>query len=278
MSAFTIQQKDLVNIITCPTEMGGEAVKEFATLTEKISQKGTKAHVFDFKECESLDTEMYRSFIKLKQMSSAISISIFSINLSKDIQKQIRESGLDTVFNPAPNMNVVLTKLGLKKISPTSPESIEFIKIFAAATQIAITKQANTPLTSGKPFAKKENYNVNIGIAGVINLVSPQFIGSISLLFPVSVFLEIYSNMLGETLPAITKESEDAAAELLNIIFGLAKMKLNNEKGYSIQKAIPTVLSGEKLHVATSNNGTTVVLPFETKAGPFFVEVVSDQS
>jgi hypothetical protein len=45
--------------------------------------------------------------------------------------------------------------------------------------------------------------------------------------------------MLGEEFKAITQDLQTGAAELLNIIFGSAKVVLN-EQGYAIQKAIPT--------------------------------------
>lgn len=157
-------------------------------------------------------------------------------------------------------------------------ETLEFIKPFIGAVQVALTKQANVELKHGKPFFKKGKHAMDFGIAGVVNLVSAQFNGSISLLFPTPVFLFVYNSMLGEKLDKITAESEDAAAELLNIIFGLAKMKLNNEKGYTLQKAIPTVLVGDKIQTSMPTVGFTVVLPFQTKAGDFLVEVVFDQS
>jgi chemotaxis protein CheX len=161
---------------------------------------------------------------------------------------------------------------------PDFTKSMEFIKPFIAAVHLALSTQANTPVKTGKPFMKKEETKTQLGVVAVINLISDQFIGSISILFSTAVFLKIYENMLGEKITQITKESEDAAAELLNIIFGLAKMKLNNEKGYTIQKAIPTVLTGENLHVATSSAGPTIVLPFETSEGEFYVEVLFEKN
>lgn len=279
MDVFKFESKDQIGIITCPAEISSGTIKELGLLAEKILGETVKAHVFDFSSCTYLDPGSYRIFIRLKQQANTTGVQVFCVNLSRDLLRQIQSSGLDMVFNPMPNLNSVFTKVGLKKSSSaTSPESIEFIKPFISAVQVAINTQANTPLTGGKPFAKQKKYDVDIAIAGVINLVSDQFVGSISLLFPAPVFLEIYANMLGETITTITKESEDAAAELLNIIFGLAKMKLNNEKGYSVQKAIPTVLVGDKLQTASSNIGSTLVLPFTTKTGSFFVEVVFEQA
>jgi chemotaxis protein CheX len=106
--------------------------------------------------------------------------------------------------------------------------------------------------------------------------VSDQFNGSIALCFPAGVFIKIYNAMLGETTTEITQESEDAAGELLNIIFGQAKAILNNKKGYTIRSAIPTVLSGQKLRVHSLSPDNTIMLPFETPHGIFHIEVSTE--
>lgn len=281
MSLFKTDKTEHLNIIQCPSALDAGAASEFAKLAPELVTLSVKAHVLDFHHCQALGPEMSRHLIKFKRDVGATDVQIFSINLPRALLKQIKESGLDSVFNPIPDLNAVKVKLGLAAATGPAPSqataSVEFIKVFVSAVQIAISTQASTPLTAGKPYTKKEPHKIDIGIAGVISLVSTQFAGTISLLFPAKVFMDIYTNMLGEPLESITPESEDAAAELLNIIFGLAKMKLNNEKGFTVQKAIPTVLAGDKLHVATSKSGSVVVLPFETKAGPFFVEVTFEQ-
>ena len=77
--------------------------------------------------------------------------------------------------------------------------------------------------------------------------------------------------MFGEPYDKITDEIADGAGELLNIIFGTAKTILT-DSGYSVEKAIPTVIRGSdiKLHSLTKG-GRTVVVPFEGKDGVFHV-------
>ena len=82
-------------------------------------------------------------------------------------------------------------------------------------------------------------------------------------------------NMIGETYEVIDKELEDGAGELLNIIFGHAKAILNN-KGYNIQKAIPTIVRGKDLAINHISSNKTIVLPFESPEGPFHIEIGID--
>jgi chemotaxis protein CheX len=79
--------------------------------------------------------------------------------------------------------------------------------------------------------------------------------------------------MLGENQSEIINEMQDAAGELLNIIFGQAKALLNDNKGYTIQKAIPTVVRGQSLQVHHLTRETAVILPFVTNLGDFHIEV-----
>ena len=55
--------------------------------------------------------------------------------------------------------------------------------------------------------------------------------------------------MMGKPCAEITREAEDAAGELLNIIFGQAKGRLAEDRKYVIHEAIPTVIRGSDLSV-----------------------------
>ena len=84
--------------------------------------------------------------------------------------------------------------------------------------------------------------------------------------------------MLGEDFQEISKDIIDGAGELTNMIFGQAKVSLN-QKGYGIQTAIPSVISGKNHTLSALTKGPVVVIPFSTESGPFYVEVcVSSQS
>jgi chemotaxis protein CheX len=115
--------------------------------------------------------------------------------------------------------------------------------------------------TPGKPYLKGKVPTTGIDIAGIIGLTSARFQGSIALCFPEPTFLAVLSNMLGETYSQITPDLEDGAGELMNIIFGQAKVELN-ELGHTIEKAIPTVVRGQSLAIRHHSHCPTIVLPF----------------
>jgi chemotaxis protein CheX len=148
----------------------------------------------------------------------------------------------------------------------------DFIHPFLNATVHILNVQANLLAEAGKAYLKKQNDRLIGDVSGIISVVSDKFNGSVVISFPEGTFLKIMSSMLGEEFSEISPEIVDGAGEILNMIFGQAKIVLN-EKGYGIKTAIPSVVTGRALSVSTMTKGPVVVVPFQSQAGDFFVEI-----
>lgn len=151
-----------------------------------------------------------------------------------------------------------------------------FFRPFVEGTRHTLQVACRIEATPGQPVVKLRGLRSELrsDIAGVIAIVSPGFTGSIALCFPEAVFVALMGNMLGEAYAKITDELADGAAELLNMIFGYAKVALN-ERGHAIQKALPTVIRGSGMSVA-GGNSRTVILPFLTEVGKFHIEIQTE--
>ena len=189
-------------------------------------------------------------------------------NISMQLKSQLLSDGVIRLFNfqtsgpetpPKPPVN-------RKKIQ------VEFIQPFVNSTVEMLRVQANTEAKSLKPYLKNAEAPSDFDIVGLITLTSNVFEGSIALCFKKEVFLKICENLLDETFTEIKEEVEDAAGEILNIIFGMAKAELNDKQGYQIEKAIPTVMRGENLQVKQTV-GPTIILPFSSSVGEFQIEI-----
>ena len=152
---------------------------------------------------------------------------------------------------------------------------VNFFRPFIDGTRNVLKVQCNLDITHEKPFIKGTRAQPDFEIAGIIGITSTVFTGTITICFPAKVYLKIMSNMLGEEFTEISRDLEDGAAELMNIIFGSAKVVLN-EQGYAIQKAIPTVIAGSKLRTSHMGKGSVMVLPFQTAVGEFHIEIVTE--
>lgn len=220
--------------------------------------------IFDFKKTLKVDIGFYSIFHQLRQKLRKQNWTLISRNVNNSLKSQFHADGMYKIFNvEVQDEQKVKQKLSI---------DVEFISPFIDSTVEILSIQANTAAKAGKPRLKEAGQRSEFDIVGVITLISNVFEGSIALCFKSEVFLKICSNMLDENIEELNDEVEDAAGELLNIIFGMAKAKLNDEKGYQIEKAIPTIIRGPGIRVKQTL-GPTIILPFESDAGEFQVEI-----
>jgi chemotaxis protein CheX len=269
MGRFTTEEHGKIMRISGPVSLEATAAKEFNDQAKAWLLKPTMHFVLDLKGVAQLTRDFYQAMILLKTTLKKDQKSLYSINVSDGIMKQLRTDGVLQVFTPIEGIEKIPAEEGVT--AKGASFNVEFINPFLAATQKTLDVQCKTKTSPKTPFLKKESMP-NMAIVGVLSLASKSFNGSIVLCFPQTVFLKIYENMFGEKHEKISAEMEDAAAELLNIIYGQAKIELNS-KGYDFQKALPTVMTGDKMSVRHSGARPAVVIPFETDFGLFHVEI-----
>lgn len=229
---------------------------------------GTEVVVLDFTHATKVNRAFFPLLHQLKVKLEKDNLEFISTNISLSLKSQLNADGVLRMFN-------------LKDLSQPSPEEaknqkkgidVKFLAPFIKATTEILKVQANVDSKAGKPRIKAKDEKTRFDIIGIISLVSNVFEGSITLCFSERTFLNICESMLGEEYDKIDDEIEDAAGELLNIIFGVAKAELNDSENYQIQKAIPTVIRGPGMRVKQSV-GPTIILPFESPAGEFQIEI-----
>jgi chemotaxis protein CheX len=279
VSSFEIHRENGVQKILCPTLIDQKIAEELLQKIQPDITSGDRLVVFDFSKTKDLLIPAYRVFTLLHQALKKNEGYIVSLGLNPALAKQLIAAGLESIFNPRLGIEDAYRLIG--QDSPKTENSKPFIDVafvnpFITATMTTLETQANTRIEACKPHLKTDQDAARIEIIAVISLVSKAFHGNIALCFPGEVFLQIYCNMVGEKHPAITKETEDAAGEILNIIFGQAKAELNDKSGYEIQKAIPAVIRGESIKVHHPARKVAMVLPFKTPHGGFYLEVSVD--
>lgn len=269
---FTSTEKDGVHVITAPSVIDAKEAARFEATVKSWLVNQCLVHIMDCKDLADLRQNAYRFFVLFNQALKSNNKTFYCINMNPKVMGQVRQDGLTSVFVP-----VATIEEAKRRSQPNRPMvDVDFINPFIAATRKVLETQAQTPLTPGKPFLRKPNESIPMEIAGVISLTCTEFTGSITICFRAEVFLRIYENMVGEKHDVISAEIEDAAGELLNIVFGQAKTVLNDQKGYTLEKAIPTILVGEKLKLHHQSRIPAIVLPFESPAGAFHLEILID--
>jgi chemotaxis protein CheX len=149
--------------------------------------------------------------------------------------------------------------------------NVKFINPFLEGTlEVLKTMAMLDEPTVGKPYIKTGN-QAKGDVSAIIGMTGSAR-GSLALSFSEKSILKIVSNMLGEKHVGINDEVRDAVGEITNMISGVARKKLEGQ-GYNISAAIPTVVSGKSHMIYHVAGGPSIIIPFETADGPFFVDV-----
>jgi len=281
VAVFTVEQSGSVLVVKGAMSLDDRASKELAESAAAWITLPVTHVVLDCTRVLTIDKSFYKSVIQLKSALKSVSKSLFTLGLSEANLKKLKAEGMEAAFNPVKTMDEILSAAKPKPSAPSgsgnqgeqksSGLNMDFIQPFLLATKKTFETQIQTTIKPLTPSLKKGNMP-GVDIASVLTLVSNGMSGSFVLCFSEEVFLKVYGSMVGESFDKITPEIEDAASEIVNIIYGLAKVELNC-RGYTFPKAFPTVLRGEKISIRQSGSRPAVIMPFETGLGQFHIEI-----
>lgn len=113
-------------------------------------------------------------------------------------------------------------------------------------------------------------------VCGVIEINHPSLQGTlhgtVMLRFPRETYLKLMSKMMDRPFREVRPEIADGAAELLNIIVGQTKRRMEDVQGkFNLGHSIPRVVSNA--HRAASGAEGYMIIPFDSEAGAFSVEL-----
>lgn len=217
----------------------------------------------------ALGIDWVRFLVRLRQDLKKHNKGIVLLGAQTNLMDQLKREGVDSAFKFFTVMHDALASWGLatKKKLDT-----DFINPFLEATIKVLKIQASIEVIPGKIYLKTANEKFTGDVSGIIGIVSEAFNGSVVISFPEATFIAIMSQMLGENYTVMTPEILDGAGEITNMVFGQAKIVLNS-KGYGIKTALPSVVSGKDHSLTALTTGPSVVVPFTSTAGNFFVEI-----
>ncbi len=143
----------------------------------------------------------------------------------------------------------------------------------AAATQETFSKQAGVEVNAGKPYVKKAETKFDTAHCAAIGILGKGCTGAVALCFGEQYFLKLMSKMLREEFTEMNEDVEDGASELLNIIFGIARQRLNQSNSFKIAMAIPTIIKGNGMNIDFITPHPALVLPFSSSLGAFHIQM-----
>lgn len=265
---YQIEHHEGYTVVKLDTILDYYNCKRFSEEIDSIAEQANHVLI----DCEQIVTfpkDWVRILINLQQRLKKMDKELKLIHVNQAVMSLMHAEGIDEIFKVAKDANSALKEFGLlvkRKLN------MEFINPFITAALNVLKVQAGTDAIHGKTYLKKPTEQFVGDISGIIGIVSDTFTGSVVISFPEKSFLKIISQMIGEEVQTLDKDVCDGAGEIINIIFGQAKISLN-ELGYGIRSAIPSVVTGKNHSLSAQTKGPVIVIPFESNMGPFFIEI-----
>lgn len=196
------------------------------------------------------------------------------------ISSRAEDPGIKSLIGDLPILakpfSIGVVKQEIRKIFESSGKKIaatldvSFINPFIDAAIEVLKVTGGTEIKKERVFVRKDD-QISGDISALIALNSNSYSGSMAISFEEKCFLEVVSKMLGTQQTEIIPKNADAAGELCNQIFGVAKRVLN-DSGHTIKMAIPSVVRGKNHSIQHLNNGTVIAVQFSCSAGKFNIE------
>lgn len=157
--------------------------------------------------------------------------------------------------------------------APAAKQNVDvtFIAPFVEGAVVVLETVCNTKSTKETVFIRQAD-SIRGDISAVVAMNSSKKQGSFAVTFEKNCFLKVAGEMLGENYTEINDDNRDVVGEICNQIFGFAKKKLNNDQGYDIQPAIPSVITGNDHQIKHLIKGVVIAAKFKTEHGWFIVE------
>lgn len=198
---------------------------------------------------------------------------------TKDVEAAKNKTrGQDGVFfltKPTPFKDIATKILEMKPLDATKKKfklDVDFINPFIDSAMSTLNSLCGVNnIKAEKPFLF-ENQDLNVDISGVLAITSPYFRGSIAITFNADVYKVVVGKMIEENVESISIDNEDGVAEIINIIFGQTKAVLN-QKGYSLQRAIPHVTKGHNHKILNDSKIPILLVPFKSELGDFWIQI-----
>lgn len=122
-----------------------------------------------------------------------------------------------------------------------------------------------------KPGGPSDDLTAVIGLSGPVR-------GTVALSFPDTTALAMVGRMTGLPEAELADSLGDGLAELVNIVAGGAKAKLNSGKGTVTDLSLPTVVRGQSYTVEGLTQSTWLDVPFASELGTFTLRVTLEQT
>ncbi len=228
--------------------------------------KENKWIVFDLNKTKSLHPNMIPMLCRISSYIEQSGLK-FAIVAESRICELILKNGIERMVLPYTSLDAFNKLNGIHE-----KENVKtFLNTLLDSVMMSMKVLIETEITKTTVTVVKDISTIPVIQAGAMaGILSAYFSGNIVIGFTSDVFKKVMSIFLQMEIEVMTPEIADGAAELLNVIIGQTKIKLN-ERGFDIRQVIPNVITGEKILISPSAKQTCVLIACQTKIGDFTI-------
>lgn len=267
MSNFQVTEEKEYVLVACPMAINKAASQEFLEMFQGWMMKPAEVYVLDLKRTRSIEKQFFQNLVQIRSILKSNSKTLYSLNLAPNVLQEIRSVGMEKAFSPVASLADALAS----QAKSHSSLNMDFIQPFLVATKKVLEIQCQTKISPKTPKIRDVDV-ASAAIIGSILLESKGRRGRFSISFSMDVFRSIYFNMFGEKVEELTPDIADAVSEIVNIIYGQAKIELNKH-GFQFDRAFPSAHFGAGLASFKYSVGRAVVLPFDSDSGLIEVDI-----
>jgi chemotaxis protein CheX len=152
---------------------------------------------------------------------------------------------------------------------------VKYINPFLQGTLEVLKKMAFVEPFPGKPYLKKNSLSQG-DVSGIIGITG-DMTGSLAISFSEPCICHLVGNMIGERYSEANQDVFDGVGEITNMISGVARTYFEKE-GMQVFIAIPAVVYGKSHTITHILKSPSIVIPFNTDKGLFFIDVCIKKS
>ena len=274
MSAYKSTVIQTVHYVEVPFIVARTESEQFKQKVSNWLGLAVNTHVFDFKNVEKIDDSFSDNFQIFKTAAQAKNCSVISVNFRPKVLEGIKRKGHEKIFGYVSSFDSIASTAPRDTAAETRNWVIKYL---VAASRDAMNIMFNTTV------AADENYRESVKDFGpekfhrvaFVGIKSAKFTADLRLYFEKSVLSQLATLSLGGNAALIDDEVIDSTAtELLNLIYGSAKSKINDARGYNLPNAIPTLITAAQVAETRSKDPKRVaIIPFVTPIGAYYLEV-----
>lgn len=179
----------------------------------------------------------------------------------------LQKNGIDRMIYYYPSLDYLSS--GGKSIDKAKVKV--FLNTLLDSVLMSMKVLIETDVKKSNVSVIKDDSNVPlVEVAAIAGILSAHFSGNVVIGFTDEVFKKAMSVFLQMEVTEITSDIKDGAAELLNVIIGQTKLKLN-ENGFEIRQVIPNVVTGSRISFSPMTKQSAVLINCESGIGSFII-------